>query len=62
MIPVRPSSPPMVPPHPVPVVWCGSGVLPSPPVVWCGWELLPTSLRGGVVRVWALVVPPLPPL
>ena len=34
------------------MVWCG--------VVWCG--LLPPSLWGGVVRVWALVVPPLPPL
>ena len=30
-------------------------------VVWCGWGLLPPSLWCGVVRVWALVVPPFPP-
>ena len=54
----------MVPPHPPPVVWCGGGLLPSPPcgVVWCGCGLLPRSLWCGVVRVWALVVPPLHPL
>ena len=59
-----PLPPPMVPPHPPPVVWCGGGLLPSPPcgVVWCGCGLLPPSLWCGVVRVWALVVPPLHPL
>ena len=68
MIPVRPSPPPppngSSPPPPPPVVWCGGGLLPSRPcgVVWCGCGLLPPSLWCGVVRVWALVVPPLPPL
>ena len=68
MIPVRPSPPPSPPPNgsspPPPVVWCGGGLLPSPPcgVVWCGCGLLPPSLWCGVVRVWALVVPPLHPL
>ena len=67
MIPVRPSPPPS-PPNgsspPPPVVWCGGGLLPSPPcgVVWCGCGLLPPSLWCGVVRVWALAVPPLHPL
>ena len=53
------------PPTPPPlVVWCGFGLLPSPPcgVVWCGCGLFPPSLWCGVVRVWALVVPRLPPL
>ena len=61
---VPPPPPPMVPPHPPPPpVWCGGGLLPSPPcgVVWCGCGLLPPSLWCGVVRVWALVVPPFPP-
>ena len=68
MIPVRPSPPPSPPqwflPTPPPVVWCGGGLLPSAPcgVVWCGCGLLPPSLWCGVVQVWALVVPPLPPL
>ena len=68
MIPVRPSPPPLPPPQwflptPLPVVWCGGGLLPSPPCgVWCGCGLLPPSLWCGVVRVWALVVPPFPPL
>ena len=46
------------------MVWCGCGLLPSPTcgVVWCGCGLLPPSLWCGVVLVWALVVPPLPPL
>ena len=50
----------MVPPHPP--LWCGVvvGCFPPPPcgVVWCGCGLLPPSLWCGVVRVWALVVPP----
>ena len=60
-----PPPPPMVPPHPPPcgVVWWWVASL-SPPcgVVWCGCGLLPPSLWCGVVRVWALVVPPLHPL
>ena len=62
-----PLPPPMVPPHPPPppcgVVWWWVASLPPPcGVVWCGCGLLPPSLWCGVVRVWALVVAPLPPL
>ena len=48
----------MVPPCGVVV-----GCFPPPPVVWCGVVVgcFPPSC-GVVVRVWALVVPPLPPL
>ena len=53
----------MVPPHPPPpprgVVWWWVASLP--PVVWCG-VVVGCFLWCGVVRVWALVVPPLPPL
>ena len=49
MIPVRPSPPPSPPqwflPTPLPVVWCGGGLLPSPPL-WC--------------VVWLWVASPLP--
>ena len=42
-------------------LWVAS--LPPPlGVVWCCCGLLPPSLWCGVVRVWALVVLPLPPL
>ena len=59
-------SPPSRPPptvSPPPPLRCGAVVGCFPPfvVVWCGCGLLPPSLCG-VVRVWALVVPPLPPL
>ena len=44
------------------MVWWWVASLPPCGVVWCGCGLLPPSLWCGVVRVWALVVPPLPPL
>ena len=43
--PSPPPPPPMVPPHPLPVVWCGGGLLPSSPL-WC--------------VVWLWVASPLP--
>ena len=49
------SADPMVPPpHPLPVVWCGGGLLP--PSLWCG------GVRAWVCLGWFPPSPPSPPV